>query len=496
MQDAASASAATTETQPQPQPQQTEEKKESTSTASVTEKKEDVTMTDAKPEKKVEDITNDGGVLKEIIKEGTGWERPEKGSEVQVHYVGTLLDGTKFDSSRDRNEPFVFKLGEGQVIKGWDKGVKTMKKGEIAKFTIKPEYAYGKAGSPPKIPPDATLVFEIELISWTIEKDVSKKKDGGIIKKILREGSGWQQPNFEAKCVVNLVGRLPDGTVFEDLKNVTIVIGDEQVIPGLEEGLESMKKDEKARFVIKPQYAYGEAGCPEKNIPPNTTLTYEVELLNLTREKDSWDLDKYEEKWPEAIKRKEEGNELYKMQKYSRAARKYNKALDFFQYDATLTKEQKNKVNKELILPCRLNLAACYLILKNYKDVIEHTTKALEIEGSNVKALYRRGVAYTETDQWDLANQDLQRALELDPNNSAIKTAIAKLKKKIKIQDQKDKKVFSNLFDRLRKIEEQEKGTESMTTSDATTTPTPSNNSEKKTETTTSSDNSKNKATN
>ncbi len=67
------------------------------------------------------------------------------------------MDGTQFDSSRDRNEPFTFKLGLGQVIKGWEKGIKTMKKGEKSLFTIKPEYAYGKAGSPPNIPPDATL---------------------------------------------------------------------------------------------------------------------------------------------------------------------------------------------------------------------------------------------------------------------------------------------------------------------------------------------------
>jgi cytochrome c-type biogenesis protein CcmH/NrfG len=98
-----------------------------------------------------------------------------------------------------------------------------------------------------------------------------------------------------------------------------------------------------------------------------------------------------------------------------------------------------------------------------------------------VKALYRRGVAYTETDQWDLAKQDLQSALELDPNNADIKAAMARLKKKIKMQDQKDKKLFCNLFDRLRKIEEKEKGTQS-TADSSTTTSTTSSSSETKTE--------------
>ncbi|KAE8722569.1 hypothetical protein F3Y22_tig00013960pilonHSYRG00277 [Hibiscus syriacus] len=76
--------------------------------------------------------------LKKLVKEGDGWEHPNNGDEVEVHYTGTLLDGTKFDSSRDRGTPFKFKLGLGHVIKGWDEGIKTMKKGENAVFTIPP----------------------------------------------------------------------------------------------------------------------------------------------------------------------------------------------------------------------------------------------------------------------------------------------------------------------------------------------------------------------
>ena len=74
-----------------------------------------------------------------------------------MHYTGTLLNGTKFDSSRDREEPFKFKLGAGQVIKGWDKTVATMKRGEQCRVVLRSDYAYGKSGSPPTIPADATL---------------------------------------------------------------------------------------------------------------------------------------------------------------------------------------------------------------------------------------------------------------------------------------------------------------------------------------------------
>ena len=79
----------------------------------------------------------------------------------------------------------------GQVIKGWDQGIKTMKKGENALFTIPPELAYGESGSPP-IPPSATLQFDVELLSWTSVKDICK--DGGIFKKILKEGEKWENP--------------------------------------------------------------------------------------------------------------------------------------------------------------------------------------------------------------------------------------------------------------------------------------------------------------
>lgn len=100
---------------------------------------------------------------KEELVEGKG-KAVKTGDTVKVHYTGTLLDGSKFDSSRDRDEPFEFQLGAGAVIKGWDEGVVGMKPGGKRKLTIPADKAYGKAGRPPKIPPSAPLVFEIELI--------------------------------------------------------------------------------------------------------------------------------------------------------------------------------------------------------------------------------------------------------------------------------------------------------------------------------------------
>merc|ERR1711962_300927 len=111
-------------------------------------------------------LPNIMGVDKEIIKAGDGTNYPPKGSTVSVHYTGTLTDGTKFDSSRDRGKQFEFKLGQGQVIKGWDEGVAQMTKGERAKLTCSADYAYGSRGFPGLIPPNSTLVFDVELFGW------------------------------------------------------------------------------------------------------------------------------------------------------------------------------------------------------------------------------------------------------------------------------------------------------------------------------------------
>lgn len=101
---------------------------------------------------------------KEVLVEGTG-PTPNPGDQVSMHYTGTLTDGSKFDSSRDRGQPFQFVVGVGQVIRAWDTQVLKMKVGERAKLTCAPEDAYGARGFPPVIPPNSTLIFDVELLS-------------------------------------------------------------------------------------------------------------------------------------------------------------------------------------------------------------------------------------------------------------------------------------------------------------------------------------------
>ncbi|KIY64456.1 hypothetical protein CYLTODRAFT_457207 [Cylindrobasidium torrendii FP15055 ss-10] len=107
----------------------------------------------------------DRGVTIENRSGGDGKTFPKKGDKVTIHYVGTLLDGTQFDSSRDRNDPFVTEIGVGKVIKGWDEGVPQLSVGERATLVATPDYAYGSRGFPPVIPANSTLKFDVELIS-------------------------------------------------------------------------------------------------------------------------------------------------------------------------------------------------------------------------------------------------------------------------------------------------------------------------------------------
>jgi peptidylprolyl isomerase len=119
------------------------------------------TKTPADKNQKV--VTTPSGLKYTELKVGTG-ATPKKGQTITVHYVGTLENGTKFDSSRDADKPFEFAIGTGSVIKGWDEGLSTMKVGGRRQLVIPAKLGYGEQGSPPVIPPNATLIFDVELL--------------------------------------------------------------------------------------------------------------------------------------------------------------------------------------------------------------------------------------------------------------------------------------------------------------------------------------------
>ncbi|XP_071878239.1 FK506-binding protein 59kD isoform X2 [Bombus fervidus] len=395
----------------------------------------------------------DGGVQKEIIKEGIGDETPSPGSNVIVHYTGTLMDGTKFDSSKDRNEPFQFELKKGSVIKAWDIGVATMKKGEVALLTCAPEYAYGKNGSPPKIPPNATLKFEIEMIDWKGE-DLSPEKNGSIERYQIVQGKDYITPQEGALVNVHLTG-MYNGKVFED-RDVQFSLGEGEdcgVIEGVEKALESFKSGEKSKLKIKSKYAYKNVGKPEFDIPPNATVEYTVELKSFEKAVEGWSL-KSHQQIEQAKMYKEKGTNYFKTNKYNLAIRMYKKVTSFLKYEDGFEGDLKTERNN-LILSVHLNLALSYLKIEKNVEAKDACNEALKLSPQNEKALFRRGQAYLALASPEIAIKDFQEVLKIEPKNTAAIKQIGVCNNLIKRQLAKEKKLYANMFDKFAQEDKQ-----------------------------------------
>jgi len=402
-----------------------------------------------KPGPEAVDITpsQDGGILKEIKVNGTGSEKPWSGDKVYVHYVGCLTDGSKFDSSRDRGEQFSFNIGKSEVIKGWDLGVATMSVGERATFYIAAHYGYGSAGSPPKIPGEATLVFDVELFSFHGE-DISKDKDMGVVKRIKTKGEGYDQPNDGSQVEIEVVGH-HEGKVF-DQRKVEFEVGEGlnvNIPRGIEFALEKMKKNECAQITLKPEYGFGSTGNSDLGVPAGASLVYDVTLSTFEKAKESWQLDA-DQKLEQAKIFKEKGTKHFKDGKYEIAGTRYQKVVDFLEHEISLKGEAEQE-RKNLLQAGRLNLAMCYLKLSKWIEARGVCDKAIEENDTVAKAWFRRGEAQLALNDCDSAKADFEKTFELDPDNKAAKNKITICQQRIKAQKDKEKKTFANMFDKF-----------------------------------------------
>eukprot|EP00088_Acartia_fossae_P070842 TRINITY_DN957_c0_g1_i6.p1 TRINITY_DN957_c0_g1~~TRINITY_DN957_c0_g1_i6.p1 ORF type:complete len:475 (-),score=135.23 TRINITY_DN957_c0_g1_i6:1178-2602(-) len=388
----------------------------------------------------------DGGVLKEIICPSTG-ESPLPGDRVTVHYVGKLTDGSQFDSSRDRGEMFNFNLGKGEVIKGWDIGVATMKIGERSTLFIKSDYGYGPTGSPPRIPGGATLVFDVELFAF-VGEDITKEKDGGVVKRVFVAGQGYETPNDGASVVCDVKGSC-NSTVFDE-RSVEFELGEGRAInlpKGLELGLEKMKLEETAELTLSSDYGFGENGWSDKGIEPHSQLKYEVTLKSFEQSKESWQLDAGE-KLTQAKLLKDKGTKFFKNGMYEIADSRYIKVIDFLEHEIALQGDEEVE-RKELLKAGRLNAALCKLKVGDFIGAKDLCTKVLEENTESAKAWFRRGESYYALNDWENAKADFAQTLVLESDNKAAKNKIALCEQEIKKYKKKEKKTFANMFDRF-----------------------------------------------
>ncbi len=227
----------------------------------------------------------------EELQEGTG-KAAENGDIVSVHYTGWLTDGTKFDSSLDRDEPIEFPLGFGMVIQGWEQGLLGMKVGGKRRLTIPSDLGYGQAGAGDDIPPNATLIFEVELLDanpFSMPADpepVQPPEDEGELEITdTAEGTGLAASNGDTVSV-HYTGCLLDGTKFDSSLDrgepIEFTLGAGMVIPGWEQGIVGLKEGGKRKLRIPSKLAYGPMGVPGV-IPPYATLVFDVELVRVVR---------------------------------------------------------------------------------------------------------------------------------------------------------------------------------------------------------------------
>jgi peptidylprolyl isomerase len=226
--------------------------------------------------------------------------QPMAGDAVKVHYTGKLTNDTVFDSSVKRNQPFEFKLGKHQVIKGWDEGIALLHVGDKATFVIPAELGYGQQ-SVGSIPANSTLIFDVELLDvkegirrWNTKgKDTVTTASGlkviYLSDRKLPEFSPSKTDNMPVsgnKVKVHYTGFLLDGTSFDSSvergQPFEFNLGQGMVIKGWDQGIALLHKGEKAELIIPYTLAYGERGHPGV-IPPKATLIFDVELVDITK---------------------------------------------------------------------------------------------------------------------------------------------------------------------------------------------------------------------
>ena len=247
--------------------------------------------------KPMNDTINAPGGLQIIITQKNKNPRAQDGDQVKVHYIGKLTNGTVFDQSVGKGDPFAFTLGAHSVIEGWDQGIKFLGKGEKATLIIPAAMGYGESDQG-SIPANSTLIFDVELMEVVKPTPISLEgKDvittgSGIKYYYIQKGNGRKTQNGD-NVSVHYTGKLMTGKKFDSSLDrgqpFTVALGQGRVIKGWEEALALMNVGDKAAFVIPANLAYGERAIAGV-IPANSTLYFEIEVLDARQEPKAEDI--------------------------------------------------------------------------------------------------------------------------------------------------------------------------------------------------------------
>ena len=232
------------------------------------------------------------GVTKEILIEAatSQWLKPKVGDEVTIHFVaksGTSSqesDFIEFDSSKENGEPMSFTLGKEEVVKGLELGIPTMRKGELAKFKMTPEFGYGPAGTS-KVPGGTTLIYEVELISWKVRTDLFT--DGSVIKTTMEEGTGWKTPHLKEEVCLSITIAC-GGSIQRELTDFEYTLGSDKLGAAsavVDRCLVGMKKLEVALLNCNKELDFGD-GLKSSDLAVTITLKEIYETKDVSFEKD------------------------------------------------------------------------------------------------------------------------------------------------------------------------------------------------------------------
>ncbi|XP_063699889.1 peptidyl-prolyl cis-trans isomerase FKBP8 [Culicoides brevitarsis] len=305
--------------------------------------------------------------------------------------------------------------------------------------------------------------------------------NGQLTKRILVKGEAGNRPQREDICKINLVGKLENGTVVEELKNESVQVGNYEVVQGIDMALPLMDVGEKAEIVCNARFAYGEIGFVNeddaaKNIPPNATVTYTVELLS-TKEEDEEEQG-FEVRKRVGNKKRERGNFWFERNEYNMAIQCYRKALQYLDEASVgvpddprvktvdLTNEQLQELLEDRIR-VNNNLAMAQMKVEAWDAALKSVESVLSCKPDNVKALFRKGKILDAKGQVNAAIPLLQKAATLDPENRAIQNELSKMILKQKREARNEKDLYQKMLGQAQKLEQKSKQQKTTTTEES-----------------------------